>query len=560
MRARSVRQDGGEVQQPLELGALLGRPEARVVEVLAPPGRVDARRLELRAGVRRDPDVAPGGRDREGADPLERLLVVDLLARARRRSGSACFRDASTRPAASSPSSYPGSRRAANAEHVRSSRDERELRPRRRPSRSATCSGTARSAASRSRGRPGPPRTGRSSSCCSSSRTTRAERSRPGSSAPSASFPGSSPRRSLRRSWSAFAVTACSRRSTLVRSLGAFATALVVASGLPVELTFALAALVAGAGSLVRPIQSALLPAFARTPRELVAANVASSTGEGLGTFVGPLLAGLLVAATGSAAASLIVAAAFAAAAAAVTGIRFEHAADARGGVGADRASRFRLADAPRVSAPLSGRRGPRRRLRRPDLRARPAHHPHRRRLDRAARHGRNGCRAAERGDRPGRARRRDRRAAASEAGSTSARCARSPSPAGGSRSSSSARGPSAALALAALVRHRREQRGARHLGLHAHPARRAQRGSGDGVRSHGRAARNRAPPREACSRRRSSPCSACGGRSSSPARILPLLALVTWRPIVRGAGALRASPRSTSRSSGGTLSSPRCR
>lgn len=135
----------------------------------------------------------------------------------------------------------------------------------------------------------------------------------------------------------------------LVRSAGAVATALVVAADLPVELTYALAAVVAGAGSLVRPIQTALLPAFARTPGELVAANVASSTGEGLGTFAGPLLAGVLVAATGSATASLLVAAAFAGAAAAVIGIRFEQAADARGGVGADTVARFRLADAPRV-------------------------------------------------------------------------------------------------------------------------------------------------------------------------------------------------------------------
>ena len=135
----------------------------------------------------------------------------------------------------------------------------------------------------------------------------------------------------------------------VMRSLGAFATALVVATGLPFELTFGLAALVAGAGSLIRPIQSALLPAFARTPDELVAANVATSTCEGLGTFAGPLLAGLLVAVTGSATASLLVAAAFAAAAAAVTGIRFEHEADARGGVGADRVARFRLTDAPRM-------------------------------------------------------------------------------------------------------------------------------------------------------------------------------------------------------------------
>jgi Cyclic nucleotide-binding domain len=98
--------------------------------------------------------------------------------------------------------------------------------------------------------------------------------------------------------------------------------------------TFLLAAIVAGVGSLVRPIQTALFPALARTPGELVAANVAASTGEGLGTFVGPLLAGVLVAWTGSVPASVLVAAGFAAAAAAVTGVQFEREADARGGGG----------------------------------------------------------------------------------------------------------------------------------------------------------------------------------------------------------------------------------
>ena len=135
----------------------------------------------------------------------------------------------------------------------------------------------------------------------------------------------------------------------LVRSAGALATALVVAADMPVEVTYVLAAVVAGSGSLVRPIQAALLPAFARTPSELVAANVSTSMGEGLGTFAGPLVAGLLVAATGSVTATLVVAGAFAAAAAAVTGIRFENAADARGGVGSDTIARVRLAEAPRV-------------------------------------------------------------------------------------------------------------------------------------------------------------------------------------------------------------------
>lgn len=135
----------------------------------------------------------------------------------------------------------------------------------------------------------------------------------------------------------------------ILRALGAIATALVIAADLPLAVTFVLAATVAGAGSLVRPIQSALLPAFARTPGELVAANVASSTGEGLGTFVGPLLAGVLVASTGSVPASVLVAAVFAGAAAVLTGVHFERDADARGGAGTDRSPTFPLAEIPRV-------------------------------------------------------------------------------------------------------------------------------------------------------------------------------------------------------------------
>ena len=134
-----------------------------------------------------------------------------------------------------------------------------------------------------------------------------------------------------------------------MRCAGAVLTAIAIATDVPIEIVYILAAGVAGVGALVRPIQTALLPAFAQTPRELVAANVASSTGEGVGTFVGPLLAGLIVAGTGSVAASLLVAVTFAAAAAVVTGIRFESAADARGGVSSDRSARFRIADAPRV-------------------------------------------------------------------------------------------------------------------------------------------------------------------------------------------------------------------
>jgi MFS family permease len=61
-------------------------------------------------------------------------------------------------------------------------------------------------------------------------------------------------------------------------------------------LVFVLAGFVGLASTLVRPALQALLPSLARTPKELIAANSATSTVEGLGTLVGPLAAGVLVA------------------------------------------------------------------------------------------------------------------------------------------------------------------------------------------------------------------------------------------------------------------------
>jgi MFS family permease len=60
-------------------------------------------------------------------------------------------------------------------------------------------------------------------------------------------------------------------------------------------LVFAFAAVVGLASTLVRPALQALLPSLARTPEELIAANGATSTLEGLGTLVGPLVAGVLI-------------------------------------------------------------------------------------------------------------------------------------------------------------------------------------------------------------------------------------------------------------------------
>jgi MFS family permease len=61
-------------------------------------------------------------------------------------------------------------------------------------------------------------------------------------------------------------------------------------------LVFAFAAVLGLAVTLIRPALQALLPSLARTPEELIASNAATSTIESLGTLVGPVLAGLLVA------------------------------------------------------------------------------------------------------------------------------------------------------------------------------------------------------------------------------------------------------------------------
>jgi MFS family permease len=72
--------------------------------------------------------------------------------------------------------------------------------------------------------------------------------------------------------------------------------ALTIATDGPAPVVYALVALSTVAGTVFRPAQSALLPALVRSPSELTAANVASSTLESVGTFLGPALGGLLLA------------------------------------------------------------------------------------------------------------------------------------------------------------------------------------------------------------------------------------------------------------------------
>ena len=89
------------------------------------------------------------------------------------------------------------------------------------------------------------------------------------------------------------------RTVNAIRTLSIALALVVVGLDLPVEFLFLVVALEAGAGAFTRPLHMALLPAVARTPGQLIAANVTSSAAEGLGTFIGPALAGLLLVTTG---------------------------------------------------------------------------------------------------------------------------------------------------------------------------------------------------------------------------------------------------------------------
>jgi MFS family permease len=85
--------------------------------------------------------------------------------------------------------------------------------------------------------------------------------------------------------------------TSLIGALALAASAAGAAAG-STALVYGFAAVVGLSATLFRPALQALLPSLARTPQELIAANGATSTMEGLGTLVGPLLAGLLVAFT----------------------------------------------------------------------------------------------------------------------------------------------------------------------------------------------------------------------------------------------------------------------
>lgn len=84
----------------------------------------------------------------------------------------------------------------------------------------------------------------------------------------------------------------------LIRAPLMVAVALTILWDGPAAIVYAAVGLTSVVGTAFRPAQAALLPSLARTPEELSAANVTSSTVESIGTFVGPALGGILLAAT----------------------------------------------------------------------------------------------------------------------------------------------------------------------------------------------------------------------------------------------------------------------
>jgi len=97
----------------------------------------------------------------------------------------------------------------------------------------------------------------------------------------------------------------------LGRAAAVGASAAVVVLGGPAALVYALAVVTSAVATAFHPAQAALLPSLARTPEELTAANVASSSIESVGCFVGPALGGLVLAVFSVEAAFLFTAAAF---------------------------------------------------------------------------------------------------------------------------------------------------------------------------------------------------------------------------------------------------------
>ena len=83
--------------------------------------------------------------------------------------------------------------------------------------------------------------------------------------------------------------------SDLARAATVSVAAVAVFTGAPSLVVYALATLATAVGTPFRPAEAALLPTLARSPEELTAANLSSSTFDSVGLFAGPALGAALL-------------------------------------------------------------------------------------------------------------------------------------------------------------------------------------------------------------------------------------------------------------------------
>jgi MFS family permease len=96
--------------------------------------------------------------------------------------------------------------------------------------------------------------------------------------------------------------------SDLARVVTVGGSAAAAYAGVPAAV-YVLATLSTVFGSVFKPAESSILPALARTPEELTAANLCSSTFDSIGSFIGPALGALLLVFGGPATVFVLVAA-----------------------------------------------------------------------------------------------------------------------------------------------------------------------------------------------------------------------------------------------------------
>ncbi|HSS72887.1 MAG TPA: MFS transporter [Gaiellaceae bacterium] len=119
--------------------------------------------------------------------------------------------------------------------------------------------------------------------------------------------------------------------TSIGRALAIGGAGVVVLSDGPEWAVYTLAGVAAILATVFLPAESALLPELARNPEELTAANVTRSTIDSVGSFVGPAIGGVLLAATSAGWVFLVTAATFVWGAVIVSLIRTEERAKGEG-------------------------------------------------------------------------------------------------------------------------------------------------------------------------------------------------------------------------------------